>query len=610
MGSRVWATGIGSQEPGHPDMNGSAQPTRVAVLGGGVGGITAAFELTATPELRERFEVTVYQLGWRIGGKGASGRNRERANRIEEHGLHVWFGFYDNAFRLMRDAYEELDRHPNAPLATFDDAFKPCDELILYDRQGDGWQPHEFHPPPTPLRPGDPGELPTFWEMAMTACRWALGRWRDLQQDRPALRDAEPAADYTPDWFESLARDVAADVLALPLSGAEHLLELAERLAATRARHTDFLLTPQAAHPAFLARLLNGFRDWLWAVVRDRCDEDPHLRLFFTMVDTIAATVTGVVADGVLERGFDTVNDQEWAAWLRRHGAHEVTLGRTPAERSPVLRSVYDVAFGYPGGDIDKANVAAGTATNDLLRLLFGYRGSLMYKMQAGMGDVVFTPLYEVLRRRGVRFEFFHAATRLRPAADGEVIESLEVVPQVELVADEYRPLVPVNGLDCWPSEPLWDQLVEGERLRRDGANFELDENPLGRQPVTLRRGADFDHVVLAIPVGALEPICRELKRRDDRFREALETAVTVPTQAFQLWASASSEELGWAHDTNSVAGCYVEPLDTWCDMSHLIERESWEPDDGVRAIAYVCGVLDEEDVDPTDRVKENAVGF
>ena len=73
--------------------------TKVAVLGGGVGGMTAAFELTATPELRERFEVTVYQLGWRSGGKGASGRNAAIADRIEEHGLHVWFGFYDNAFR-------------------------------------------------------------------------------------------------------------------------------------------------------------------------------------------------------------------------------------------------------------------------------------------------------------------------------------------------------------------------------------------------------------------------------------------------------------------------------------------------------------------------------
>ena len=35
--------------------------------------------------------------------------------------------------------------------------------------------------------------------------------------------------------------------------------------------------------------------------------------------------------------------------------------------------------------------------------------------------------------------------------------------------------------------------------------------------------------------------------------------------------ANRSAAELGWGHDENSVAGCYVEPLDTYCDMSHLI---------------------------------------
>ena len=91
---------------------------RVAVLGGGVGALTAAFELTATPELRERFQVTVYQPGWRLGGKGASGRNAERGYRIEEHGLHIWFGFYDNGFDLIQRCYTKLNRKPPQPLAT------------------------------------------------------------------------------------------------------------------------------------------------------------------------------------------------------------------------------------------------------------------------------------------------------------------------------------------------------------------------------------------------------------------------------------------------------------------------------------------------------------
>jgi uncharacterized protein with NAD-binding domain and iron-sulfur cluster len=591
-------------------VNRSTQRTQVAVLGGGVGGLTAAFELTATPALRDRFDVTVYQLGWRNGGKGASGRNAAVADRIEEHGLHVWFGFYDNAFRLMRDAYEEAGRPSGTPLATFDDAFEGCDELVLYDRQGDGWHPFRFECPRNLLRPGDPGELPTFWEMAATASRWALGGWRSLRERRDDLDHGDGRVDLVPDWFEDLAGDVAHELLEAPLDVAERLLGLAERLASQRAGRTDHLVAQQAAQPLLLVKLLEAFREWLWtAVVARRHEDDPELRFFFTVVDAGVSTVAGIVKDGVLEHGFDVINDEDWAAWLRRHGAREVTIGRTPAERCPALRAVYDVAFAYPGGVIDAADCAAGTATNDLLRLVFSYRGSIMYKMQAGMGDVVFAPLYEVLRRRGVHFEFFHAVTALHAGAGG--VDAIDVARQAELAPglDEYDPLVPVEGLPCWPSEPLWDQLEAAAR----GVDFEAELNPLGRQPRTLERGRDFDEVVLGIPVGALPDICGELMARDERFRRGIESAATVRTQAFQLWSNRSAADLGWAFDENSVTGCYVEPLDTYCDMTHLLPRESWLPDK-TRTIAYFCGVLDdragETPEQATRRVKQNAIEF
>jgi uncharacterized protein with NAD-binding domain and iron-sulfur cluster len=70
-------------------MAGTAK-TKVAVLGGGCGALAAAYWLTATPELRDRYSVTVYTRGWRLGGKGASGRNSAEADRIEEHGIHIW----------------------------------------------------------------------------------------------------------------------------------------------------------------------------------------------------------------------------------------------------------------------------------------------------------------------------------------------------------------------------------------------------------------------------------------------------------------------------------------------------------------------------------------
>jgi uncharacterized protein with NAD-binding domain and iron-sulfur cluster len=588
------------------------QPAKVAVLGGGVGGMTAAFELTATPELRERFDVTVYQLGWRNGGKGASGRNAAVADRIEEHGLHVWFGFYDNAFRVMRDAYAELGRPRGAPLATFEDAFRGCDQLVLYDRQGDGWHALRFDCPRNLLRPGDPAELPTFWEMTAIACRWALGGWRGLRAQRPDLAAAAgPHHELIPDWFENLAADLAGDLLELPLDVAERLLGLAERLAESRAGNTNHAVAQHAAQPLLLVRLLEAFREWLWtAVVARRYEDDPDLRFFFTLVDAGVSTVAGIVKDGILEHGFDVINNEDWAAWLRRHGAREVTIGRTPVERSPILRAVYDVAFAYPGGDIDAADCAAGTATNDLLRLAFSYRGSIMYKMQAGMGDVVFAPLYEVLRRRGVRFEFFHAVTALHPGGNG--IDAIDVVRQAELAPgiERYEPLTDVKRLPCWPSEPDWSQLEAAAR----GVNFEAELNPLGRPARTLEHGPDFDEVVLGIPVGALADICGELMARNQRFRRGVESAVTVRTQAFQLWSEHDSRELGWAFDENSVAGCYVEPLDTFCDMTHLLPRESWLPTDGTRSIGYFCGVLDDRAGETPEqaaaRVKENAIEF
>src|SRR4029079_16909396 len=101
------------------------QKKRVAILGGGVSGMAAAFGITEAPNWQDQYEITVYQLGWRLGGKGAAGRNAQLAQRIEEHGVHVWGGFCENAFRLIRACYEELDRQPGVPLATWDEAFLP-----------------------------------------------------------------------------------------------------------------------------------------------------------------------------------------------------------------------------------------------------------------------------------------------------------------------------------------------------------------------------------------------------------------------------------------------------------------------------------------------------
>ena len=151
-----------------PGSRADDRATRVAILGGGCGGLAAAWELTASPALRRRFDVTVYEESWRLGGKGASGRagggdGDPGSRRIHEHGLHVWFGFYERSFRMLRAAYEE------AGLAQGEDwwtvPFQKCDAISLYEQRDDGtWlrQPIQLPrrggpdrgPPTTPRRLG------------------------------------------------------------------------------------------------------------------------------------------------------------------------------------------------------------------------------------------------------------------------------------------------------------------------------------------------------------------------------------------------------------------------------------------------------------------------
>ena len=42
---------------------------KIAILGGGVGAMTAAWSLTSVPDWQDRYEITVYQMGWRLGGR-------------------------------------------------------------------------------------------------------------------------------------------------------------------------------------------------------------------------------------------------------------------------------------------------------------------------------------------------------------------------------------------------------------------------------------------------------------------------------------------------------------------------------------------------------------
>ena len=65
----------------------------------------------------------------------------------------------------------------------------------------------------------------------------------------------------------------------------------------------------------------------------------------------------------------------------------------------------------------------------------------------------------------------------------------------------------------------------------------------------------------------------------------------TVPTQALQIWLRRHDAELGWERAGPSISAGFVEPFDTWADMTHLIGAGELR-EAGRAAIAYFCSVL------------------
>ncbi len=565
-------------------------------MGGGCAGITAAFELTR-PEHRGLFAVTLYQQGWRLGGKGASGRGE--AGRIEEHGLHVWMGCYENAFRLLRECYAELGRDPEEPLADWREAFFPSPRIGLVEEREDGsWDNWTALFPPMPGLPGDPLSaenpfavssylahavrlLATVIESARRRQGEGAGKWSGV----PRLSALAPDA-----VLDGLARLVRYGYLATLVGLAEALRRLGVLFGAWSRRPPE-----RGAEAAVLRPLENVIRS-ATRLLSELARGDAELRRIWEILDLLLTVARGVIRFGLVTdpRGFDAIDDYDFREWLELNGASCAVL------ESAFLRGlVYDQAFAYEDGDPARPRMSAGQALRTLLRMLFTYRGALFWKMRAGMGDVVFAPFYEVLCRRGVRFEFFHRLEALRlapeerlPPGERPYVEALELGVQATVRSGAYRPLTDVRGLPCWPARPDYRQLAGGERLKAEGWDPESfwDRRQVGRK--TLRVGKDFDFVVLAVGLGAIPYVAAEILARDRRWRRLADNVKTVETGAFQLWLKKDVAELGWPGAEGITLTGFVKPFDTWADMTHLLSEESWPPDRAPRSLAYFCGAL------------------
>ena len=600
-------------------------PRRVAILGGGIAGLAAAWELSR-PEHRDAVgPITVYQRGWRLGGKGASSRGEH--GRIEEHGLHVWLGYYENAFRLVRETYGELDRprtDPACPIAGWQDAFRPASSIGLGELHDGEWLhwlarfnenrelPGEPDADRTPLTPA---------ELVQRALRLLGDFGNSLFVDAgstgeptvasPLVLSTNPIpprpSSHSPESrgrVGLLTRDAVLVAALEAISAMSSVVSSREPL--------------DGAASAFSLSSVEIVVTRLRASLAERVRGDDATRRMWHFLDLVRAIVRGIVADGLMTRpeGYAAVDDEDYRDWLTRHGAGPETI------ESPLVRVVYDLVFGYEHGDAERPRFAAGTGLLLSGKMFFDYRGAVFWKMTAGMGDVVFAPLYDALRARGVEFRFFHRVDRLGLSPDGQRIDAVDMGVQATLAdgVDTYEPLVDVGGLPCWPAAPCHDQLVDSSGYRPDDFESHWSRMPdVGT--VSLRAGRDFDAVVLAIPVGMHRAICGELiaNPRTPEWREMTDHLGTVATRSMQLWLRVSEAALGWKMPDVTVSG-YPGAFHTYAAMSELLATEAWPPGNRPASIGYFCHVHETIEPPPADdveypvrehaRVRDDAIEF
>jgi uncharacterized protein with NAD-binding domain and iron-sulfur cluster len=547
------------------DADNDASPVRVVVLGGGPAGAAAAYWLSA-PEQKGRYQVTLYSQGWRLGGKCASGRNAAIANRIEEHGLHMLMGCYQNAFATLRACYldwRQAKKDPKSPFQTWTDAFLPQRLVSMMALDGPGappsWSPWNFPFPPLPGEPGDgPLVRGSVQEPPLTGTEALLLRAADwLEQDTPAN------APYRPALMAALAAVRAVFLTNVPTT--TDAREALQR--AADAIHRS--LGPGAADESisqFLARLA-------------------------ILADIGVAAMLGFLRD-IYDKGpgaWDALNTQDFRAWLGCCGASATSLASAP------IAAFYDLTFAAVDGaakGLGSGSLAAGVSLRAQMEIVLGYRNAPLFKMAAGMGDTVFTPFWDVLTARGVDIRLFSRVSEVMAGTSGEISEIDILTQAVTVGGAPYRPFTRVNELDCWPNQPDWSQLVDGAKLEADGVDFESSfcEVQVG-PPTRLLAGQDFDIAILAMPPQALGPVAASLMAASPAWTAALDASASVATQSLQLWMAKSLEDLGWTYGP-TVLTSFAEPYDSWGDMSQVLGRETWSGPTVPKSIGYFCGCL------------------
>lgn len=627
-------------------------PTRVVIVGGGCAGIAAAWQISQQPN----YVVDVYERSWRLGGKAASVRDSK--GHIHEHGLHVWLGFYENAFRMMRECYDEVREQGWGPESThseklthgsMDDAFFPEPNVGVAGLDAaDGSIVWSGHLPPARGLPGDDLDEETN---PFTLSNYLL-RCFDLLK---ALMlsvigppdenvPGKPRPDKRSKIDEAIELNFAFDATRSPALLVERVAQLLRTGTLTTAAGLLQAVTmlerwlqqlnhaPQVADSVL--ELLEAVAAQTRKQLRDLVAVDKKLRWKTEIIDIVMAIAVGLYRDRVLfqNKGFDAINHIDYRKWLLEHGATKTSLD------SRFITGIYDLVFAYRDGDREYPALAAGVALRGALRMFFTYRGSMFWRMRSGMGDAVFAPLYKTLllekqakakRKDGavrkvsqVRFHFLHTLSQVSFDFKDK---GARCVTQLEFKTVGDRDKVDkasANALDafgCWPDSPA--ERFGNAASQTANKSGEADAGETQTTPRKLVYGGDgddgFDAVIFATGIDDFLEVCAggrpsAVGNRSEFYNnmppawaKMSQEVSTVATQAAQVWLTADLEKLGWHRGSGLVTALNFR-FNTWADMTHTLATEqAWRSakspqaaaEEPTRSVAYFCGVLSEKEI-------------
>jgi uncharacterized protein with NAD-binding domain and iron-sulfur cluster len=571
--------------------SGNDRRRRVAILGAGPAGLAAAFALSDTPELRERFEVTIYQMGWRPGGKCASGRDVGTAEkpgsfRVEQNGAHYLFGCYQQSFALVRKCFARLTN--TGAYGCLSEDFVPGHRLVwMQATPTGGWEQNRMFLPANLSKPGEGGEWCEPFDYCLMGWQLLLQVGVDWLDTPTRFRSAELVHRLFP--FQPFGENLWGRLVRVSLQPLRLIVNVGTR-AVMRGLRAMSRASPAPLRDGVRGRLA-ALAESIAARAASRCRrvrsqgsgaaaQADKVTPLLVVLEVAATTMRGILIDRVDVHGFDQVDAEDFRAWLRRHGASQQSVD------CGLVKMWYDAVIAYEDGDPERPGCAAGVAINAILHAILGYKGAFAFHMRAEIGDSFIAPIVAALERQGVRMAYFQRVRELIPVVgvDGRArIDRIEIEPQAPGQSSAAMVALPGSSRRVWPNRPLDAELAAS--VPPLDSFYAADS---GRR-VSLEAGRDFDDVVLSLPLGTLPSVCARLIAEQERWRDMSTRLGSAESISLRLWFNRTMSELGWETPPAVLSG-FAAPFSTWEDGRQTLATETGTWPESVRSAASLFG--------------------